>query len=67
MPAPTSWLTFLRLFAGCFNSPSQLLFEQFVTAWALYAGRRTLTRIWSVIPAVAKGVSIHASLTTALV
>ena len=51
MPAPTSWLTFLHLFAGYFNSPSQLLFEQFVTAWALYPGRRTLTRIWSVIPA----------------
>jgi hypothetical protein len=51
VPAPTSWLTFLHLFAGCFNSPSQLIFEQLVTAWALYPGRRTLTRIWSVIPA----------------
>src|SRR5438270_10928567 len=50
VPAPTSWLTFLHLFGGCFNAPSQLLFEQFVTAWALCPGRRTLTRIWSVIP-----------------
>jgi hypothetical protein len=51
VPAPTSWLTFLHLFGGCFNAPSQLLFEQLVTAWALCPGRRTLTRIWSVIPA----------------
>jgi hypothetical protein len=51
VPAPTSWLTFLHLFAGCFNAPSQLLFEQLVTAWALCPGRRTLTRLWSVIPA----------------
>ena len=28
-----------------------LLFEQLVTAWALCPGRRTLTRLWSVIPA----------------
>ena len=55
MPAPTSWLTFLRLFAGCFNAPSQLLFEQLVTAWALCPGRRTLTRLWSVIPAQRRG------------
>jgi hypothetical protein len=51
VPAPTSWLTFLHLFAGCFNAPSQVLFEQLVTAWALCPGRRTLTHIWSVIPA----------------
>ena len=51
MPAPTSWLTFLHLFAGCFTAPGQLLFEQLVTAWALCPGRRTLTRLWSVIPA----------------
>ena len=51
MPAPTSWLTFLHLFGGCFNAPSQLLFEQLVIAWALCPGRRTLTRLWSVIPA----------------
>jgi len=51
VPAPTSWLTFLPLFAGCFNAPSQILFEQLVTAWALCPGRRTLTRLWSVIPA----------------
>ena len=51
MPTPTFWLTFLHLFAGCFTAPSQLLFEQLVTAWALCPGRRTLTRIWSVIPA----------------
>jgi hypothetical protein len=51
VPAPTSWLTFLQLFAGCFTSPGQLLFEQLVTAWALCPGRRTLTRLWSVIPA----------------
>jgi hypothetical protein len=51
VPAPTSWLTFLHLFAACFNAPSQLLFEQLITAWALCPGRRTLTRIWSVIPA----------------
>ncbi len=51
MLAPTSWLTFLHLFADCFNAPSQLLFEQLVTAWALCPGRRTLTRLWSVIPA----------------
>jgi hypothetical protein len=51
LPAPTSWLTFLHLFGGCFNAPSQLLFEQLVTAWALCPGRRTLTRLWSVIPA----------------
>jgi hypothetical protein len=50
VPAPTSWLTFLQLFADCFNSPSQLLSEQLVTAWALCPGRRTLTRLWSVIP-----------------
>jgi hypothetical protein len=50
VPAPTSWLTFLQLFAGCFNSPSQLIFEQLVAAWALCPGRRTLTRLWSVIP-----------------
>jgi hypothetical protein len=31
VPAPTSWLTFLHISAGCFNSPSQLLFEQPVT------------------------------------
>ena len=48
MPVPTSWLTFLHLFAGCFNSPSQFQFEQFFTAWALCPGRRTLTHIWSV-------------------
>ncbi len=51
MPAPASWITFLRLFAGCFTAPGQLLFEQLVTAWALCPGRRTLTRLWSVIPA----------------
>jgi hypothetical protein len=49
--APTSWLTFLRLFAGCLTAPGQLLFEQLITAWALCPGRRTLTRLWSVIPA----------------
>ncbi|HEX6448674.1 MAG TPA: transposase [Trebonia sp.] len=54
MPAPSSWLTFLHLFGGCFNVPSQLLFEQLVTAWALCPGRRTLTRLWSVIPAGAR-------------
>lgn len=31
--------------------PSQLLLEQLVTAFALCPGRRTLTRLWSVIPA----------------
>jgi hypothetical protein len=51
VPAPASWLTFLHLFGSCFNAPSQLLFEQLVTAWALCPGRRTLTRLWSVIPA----------------
>lgn len=51
MPAPSSWLTFLHLFADGFNAPGRLLFEQLVTAWALCPGRRTLTRIWSVIPA----------------
>lgn len=51
MPAPTSWLTFLHYFAPCFTSPGTLLFEQLVTAWALCPGRRTLTRLWSVIPA----------------
>jgi hypothetical protein len=51
VPAPTSWITFLHLFAPCFTSPGQLLFEQLVTAWALCPGRRTLTRLWSVIPA----------------
>ncbi len=51
MPAPASWITFLRLFASCFTAPGQLLFEQLVTAWALCPGRRTLTRLWSVIPA----------------
>ncbi len=51
MPAPASWLTFLHLFAPCFTAPGQLLFEQLVTAWALCPGRRTLTRLWSVIPA----------------
>jgi hypothetical protein len=51
VPAPTSWLTFLHLFAGGFNAPSQLLLEQLVTAWALCPGRRTLTRLWGVIPA----------------
>lgn len=50
MLAPTSWLTFLHLFAGCFTAPGQLLFEQLVTAWALCPGRRTLTRLWSVMP-----------------
>ena len=51
MPAPTSWLTFLHLFAPCFTRPGALLFKQLVTAWALCPGRRTLTRLWSVIPA----------------
>lgn len=51
MPAPTSWLSFLHRFAPCFTAPSQLLFEQLVTAWTLCPGRRTLTRLWSVIPA----------------
>lgn len=51
MPAPTSWLTFLHHFAPCFTAPGTLLFEQLVTAWALCPGRRTLTRLWSVIPA----------------
>ena len=51
MPAPTSWLTFLHYFAPCFTTPGTLLFEQLVTAWALCPGRRTLTRLWSVIPA----------------
>jgi hypothetical protein len=51
VPAPTSWITFLHLFAPCFTSPGQLLFEQLVTAGALCPGRRTLTRLWSVIPA----------------
>jgi DDE superfamily endonuclease len=50
VPAPTSWITFLHLFAPCFTSPGQLLFEQLVTAWALCPGRRTLTRLWSVMP-----------------
>jgi hypothetical protein len=49
--APASWLTFLHVFAPCFTAPGQLLFEQLVTAWALCPGRRTLTRLWSVIPA----------------
>jgi hypothetical protein len=30
--------------------PGMRLFEQLVTAWALCPGRRTLTRLWSVIP-----------------
>jgi hypothetical protein len=51
VPAPTSWLTLLHLFGSCFTAPGQLLFEQLVTAWALCPGRRTLTRLWSVIPA----------------
>jgi hypothetical protein len=51
LPAPASWLAFLHLFADCFTAPSRLLFEQLVTAWALCPGRRTLTRLWSVIPA----------------
>lgn len=50
MPAPSTWPTFLLLFNGCFTAPSRLLFEQLVTAWALCPGRRTLTRLWSVIP-----------------
>ena len=50
MPALTSWITFLHLFAPCFTSPGQLLFEQLVIAWMLCPGRRTLTRLWSVIP-----------------
>jgi hypothetical protein len=41
----------LHLFGPCFTAPGQLLFEQLVTAWALCPGRRTLTRLWSVIPA----------------
>jgi hypothetical protein len=40
----------LHLFAPCFTSPGQLVFEQLVTAWALCPGRRTLTGLWSVIP-----------------
>ena len=32
-------------------TPGTLLFEQLVTAWALCPGRRTLTRLWSVVPA----------------
>jgi hypothetical protein len=51
LPAPASWLTFLHLFEPCFTAPGQLLFGQLVTAWALCPGRRTLTRLWSVIPA----------------
>jgi hypothetical protein len=51
VPAPSSWLTFLHLFEPCFTTPGMLLFEQLVTAWALCPGRRTLTRLWSVIPA----------------
>jgi DDE superfamily endonuclease len=50
VPAPASWITFLHLFGPCFTAPGQLLFEQLVTAWALCPGRRTLTRLWSVIP-----------------
>jgi hypothetical protein len=41
----------LHHFAPCFTTPGTLLFEQLVTAWALCPGRRTLTRLWSVIPA----------------
>ncbi len=51
MPAPATWLTFLDLFNGCFTAPSRLLFGQLITAWGLCPGRRTLTRLWSVIPA----------------
>jgi hypothetical protein len=51
VPAPTSWLSFLHLFAPCFTAPGKLLFEQLVTAWALCPSRGTLTRLWSVIPA----------------
>jgi hypothetical protein len=51
VPAPTSWLTFLHLFEPCFTRPGMLLFEQLVTARALWPGRRTVTRLWSGIPA----------------
>jgi DDE superfamily endonuclease len=48
--APTSWLTFLQQFAGSFTAPGRLVFDQLITAWVLCPGRRTLTRLWSVIP-----------------
>jgi hypothetical protein len=48
--APTSWLTFLDQFSGCFTAPGRLIFDQLVTAWMLCPARRTLTRLWSVIP-----------------
>jgi hypothetical protein len=51
VPAPSSWLTFLHEFGTCFTTPGLPLFEQLITAWALCPGRRTLTRLWSVIPA----------------
>jgi len=47
---PTSWQHFLNLFAPCFTAPGQRLFVQIVTAWVQCPGRRTLTRLWSVIP-----------------
>jgi hypothetical protein len=55
VPAPTSWLAFLHLFGPCFTASGQLLFEQLVTAWALCPGRRTLARLWSLIPAERRG------------
>ncbi|MGH7883502.1 MAG: IS701 family transposase, partial [Candidatus Dormibacteraceae bacterium] len=51
MLASPSWQLFLNVFAPCFTAPGQRLFVQLVTAWALCPGRRTLTRLWSVIPA----------------
>lgn len=49
MLTPT-WPTLLHLFKDCFTAPARRLFEQLVTAWVLCPGRRTLTRLWAVIP-----------------
>ena len=38
-------------FGDVFSAPSFKIFAALLTAWALCPGRRTLTRLWSVIPA----------------
>lgn len=46
-----AWEDLLDHFGVVFSAPSSRLFVALLTAWALCPGRRTLTRLWSVIPA----------------
>jgi len=46
-----AWEGLLSHFGEVFSAPSFKIFAALLTAWALCPGRRTLTRLWSVIPA----------------